>query len=482
MSLPIPSPSNDFFDAVLPPDSPVPYTSPPSQQIALSPDLDSPSLPVDWKSPPATRGMGSSPPSQSSESPSVCSFSSHRAPRRHSEYERNHSVKKLEFDQNSDDNENPRKAGVVKIDLNVPLKERLKAARVGGIKRFCISDDDEGDSDTDRSDSCTRNEDNSGYEQDMNSTAKRKQQVESISLGDEFDFYDDGGFNVDIDGLNKLEVFNVDSDVAATVKRHWNKDIEKHNVLPSQVNAAATNKGKRKAPSSQRKVQDSDGSSEDDGAPSKRRKKSHIQSIKQVEEKAKQPVTPMPNYIEMATPVLKSELHKFGVRALPKKKMILKLKEIYDYTHSNELHTQGSKIEHAPNRVKPLSSSIAVSHPVDKVEGSGTVSSDNSDQEDTEFGDCTILIEDDAITASQQVSGGDLKEKLACYIRDNKELFKKVLQFQPLELVSLHQQIKSDGISCSLGKLVDFLDQQCITFTTAGSRQPWRRGRKKKGK
>lgn len=162
--------------------------------------------------------------------------------------------------------------------------------------------------------------------------------------------------------------------------------------------------------------------------------------------------------------------------------MILKLKEIYDYTHSNELHTQGSKTEHAPNRVKPLSSSIAVSHPVDKVEGSGTVSSDNSDQEDTEFGDCTILIEDDAITASQQVSGGDLKEKLACYIRDNKELFKKVLQFQPLELVSLHQQIKSDGISCSLGKLVDFLDQQCITFTTAGSRQPWRRGRKKKGK
>lgn len=31
---------------------------------------------------------------------------------------------------------------------------------------------------------------------------------------------------------------------------------------------------------------------------------------------------------------------------------------------------------------------------------------------------------------------------------------------QPLELVSLQQQIKSDGINCPLGKLVDFLDQQ----------------------
>lgn len=31
---------------------------------------------------------------------------------------------------------------------------------------------------------------------------------------------------------------------------------------------------------------------------------------------------------------------------------------------------------------------------------------------------------------------------------------------QPQELVSLHQQIKSDGLNCPLGKLVDFLDEQ----------------------
>ena len=31
-----------------------------------------------------------------------------------------------------------------------------------------------------------------------------------------------------------------------------------------------------------------------------------------------------------------NELHKFGVRPLPKKKMVLKLKEIYDYTHQGK--------------------------------------------------------------------------------------------------------------------------------------------------
>ena len=33
-------------------------------------------------------------------------------------------------------------------------------------------------------------------------------------------------------------------------------------------------------------------------------------------------------------------------------------------------------------------------------------SSRTSDEEDTEFGDCTVMIEDDVITASQQVQTG----------------------------------------------------------------------------
>ncbi|XP_074962153.1 structure-specific endonuclease subunit SLX4 isoform X2 [Phalacrocorax aristotelis] len=47
------------------------------------------------------------------------------------------------------------------------------------------------------------------------------------------------------------------------------------------------------------------------------------------------PVTPMPAYSIMETPQLKKELRRFGVRALPKRQMVLKLKEIFQYTHQD---------------------------------------------------------------------------------------------------------------------------------------------------
>ncbi|XP_040449175.1 structure-specific endonuclease subunit SLX4 isoform X1 [Falco naumanni] len=47
------------------------------------------------------------------------------------------------------------------------------------------------------------------------------------------------------------------------------------------------------------------------------------------------PVTPMPAYSLMETPELKKELSRFGVRPLPKRRMVLKLKEIFQYTHQD---------------------------------------------------------------------------------------------------------------------------------------------------
>ncbi|KAI4833195.1 hypothetical protein KUCAC02_016109 [Chaenocephalus aceratus] len=44
-------------------------------------------------------------------------------------------------------------------------------------------------------------------------------------------------------------------------------------------------------------------------------------------------ITPLPHYSDMDTPELKTKLTRFGVRPLPKRQMILKLKEIHQYTH-----------------------------------------------------------------------------------------------------------------------------------------------------
>ncbi|KAJ7357656.1 5'-flap endonuclease [Desmophyllum pertusum] len=367
--------------------------------------------------------------------------------------------------------------------------ERLKAARRGaGQKMFTLKSVDEDSSDSNSDEDCpTKNEVETEKKESLMVSPQREKETssplevneaENISMGADFDFFDDGGFNLDINELNNVEGF-LEDDNNESEECHSKKKVKEGKLVPQEkcVKAVA---GKRKIPPSQRRIQDSDGDDDPQEAPKKRGKKTDTQSSKPVVQTVRQPVTPMPNYNEMATPVLKGELNKFGVRALPKKKMILKLTEIYDYTHQVEPRPQGSKTERAPNKGQPLSSNVAVSDPGDGVEGSGTASSDNSDEEDTEFGDCTVMIDDDVITASQQVNGGNLKERLICYIRDNKELYSKILHFQPLELVSLQQQIKSDGISCPLGKLVDFLDEQCITFTTAGTRAPRRRGRKKK--
>lgn len=57
-----------------------------------------------------------------------------------------------------------------------------------------------------------------------------------------------------------------------------------------------------------------------------------------VREKEKQmTITPMPNYQGMDTPNLKNELKKYGIKALPKRQAILKLVEIYQYTHRHKL-------------------------------------------------------------------------------------------------------------------------------------------------
>ena len=44
-------------------------------------------------------------------------------------------------------------------------------------------------------------------------------------------------------------------------------------------------------------------------------------------------ITPLPNYHAMFTPLLKKQCGRFGVKPLPKRKMIAKLQEIYEYTH-----------------------------------------------------------------------------------------------------------------------------------------------------
>ncbi|XP_016303706.1 structure-specific endonuclease subunit SLX4-like [Sinocyclocheilus anshuiensis] len=199
------------------------------------------------------------------------------------------------------------------------------------------------------------------------------------------------------------------------------------------------------------------------------------------------PITPMPGFSNMDTPELKNRLNRFGVRPLPKKQMVLKLREIHQYTHqlqSSESEEETSGPQRPPNASAPLSfKQPAVPPAVSPVklppseedellsasQNSNTSSTAESDRSNPEL----CVSEDDdsdseGITASQAVVRE--KDKLLAvrqFIRSDPKLYARVLQYQPLSLAELRSSLKAAGIRLGAAKLLDFLDSQCITFSTA---------------
>nr|XP_033819675.1 structure-specific endonuclease subunit SLX4 isoform X3 [Geotrypetes seraphini] len=294
----------------------------------------------------------------------------------------------------------------------------------------------------------------------------------------------------------------------------------------------------------------------------------------------KVPITPMPSYSDMDTPKLKKELDRFGVRPLPKRRMILKLKEIFQYTHqtmssdsedeilSSQLQQKkvtvyASQHMPAPKSLKlgastsisvrkhqPVASACSWPAPVicnaevteepsgashrrfkrphkemTRLEGTKALSPASSpakerpfntggrqqptasqessgsstDGSNNSFGSQSSLLnefemafsageekeeaEEAAITSSQAaIQEKNRTEALRHYIRLNPELHRKILLYQPLELAELQAELKQNGIKISVGKLLDFLDAHCITFTMAAARKEKLQKKQSKGR
>lgn len=255
----------------------------------------------------------------------------------------------------------------------------------------------------------------------------------------------------------------------------------------------------------------------------------------------KVPITPMPKYSIMETPILKKELDRFGVRPLPKRQMVLKLKEIFQYTHQtlesdSEDESQSSQVPlEAPHSQTHITKTSKASRAADlawleatsgpgpqrskaptKTKGSrhgkkqpggsiptlGTSSAEegppgpdgdaqlpasqestatSADGSDSSFGSqssssCEFGAalesagedEEGEEAAAQAVA---TEEAVRRYIRSKPALYRKVLLYQPFELAELQAELKQHGIRMAMGKLLDFLDAHCITFTTATARK-----------
>uniref|UniRef100_A0A673US64 Structure-specific endonuclease subunit SLX4 n=1 Tax=Suricata suricatta TaxID=37032 RepID=A0A673US64_SURSU len=259
----------------------------------------------------------------------------------------------------------------------------------------------------------------------------------------------------------------------------------------------------------------------------------------------KVPITPMPRYSIMETPVLKKELDRFGVRPLPKRQMVLKLKEIFQYTHqtlesdpesespSSQVlleaphgQTHASKTSRAsraaghapleatsgalPQRSKgstktngppsqekqpggslpPMSRSPAREEPPNpdgdaQLPASQESVASSMDSSDSSFSSQSSSYEfgaafesagdeegQEEVSASQTaVQAATTEEAVRRYIRSRPALYRKVLLYQPFELAELQAELRQHGIRMALGKLLDFLDAHCITFTTSAARK-----------
>ncbi|XP_051037267.1 structure-specific endonuclease subunit SLX4 [Phodopus roborovskii] len=233
----------------------------------------------------------------------------------------------------------------------------------------------------------------------------------------------------------------------------------------------------------------------------------------------KVPITPMPRYSIMETPVLKKELDRFGVRALPKRQMVLKLKEIFQYTHQtmesdseNEIQSSQVPPEVPCSQAPPIEtfkpSRLPAGEPPSGPDGDASLpasqeslatSVDGSDKSfssqssSCEFGAALESAggekdEEEGVSASQvALQAADTEEAVRRYVCSQPALYRKVLTYQPLELAELQAELKQEGIPVAMGKLLDILDAQCVTFTTAAARKEKQKqkrrqplGRKKK--
>lgn len=171
------------------------------------------------------------------------------------------------------------------------------------------------------------------------------------------------------------------------------------------------------------------------------------------------PVTPLPDYAAMHTPELQDQLQRFGVRKLPRKRAVNVLHRIYDETHplvpetplKPMLQRTGANVADGRNyRNEQLArSSQSEQFPTSEEPYHYSVSSSSTDE--------------DGISGDD--SDSNINEKLRHFFDRNTELSERILMYEPIDFQKLHLNLKEANIRISSKSLINYLDEQCITFT-----------------
>ncbi|XP_046740080.1 uncharacterized protein LOC124407705 [Diprion similis] len=197
-----------------------------------------------------------------------------------------------------------------------------------------------------------------------------------------------------------------------------------------------------------------------------------------VQEVSAENITPLANYSAMKTPELRKELNKYGLKAQKRHRAKQLLRYIYNELHPlvpvadnnvtsySNLYSSNDECP-APKRLNRSKSIEALNdrstYNVDSesealVFDTRTVSEASDDYEGPDY--------NDSYTLSQFDNSDSLEGFFRKLIEVDKVLHNKILAYEPLILEELHATLKTQGLKCNLNSLMDFLDEQCITFRT----------------
>ncbi|KAJ3414190.1 HEAT repeat-containing protein 2 [Chytridiales sp. JEL 0842] len=176
----------------------------------------------------------------------------------------------------------------------------------------------------------------------------------------------------------------------------------------------------------------------------------------------------MPDYNSMSDAQLKKLSDKYGLRKLSKPILVDQLIKIW--------------ISLNPSRTLSLNNKSSIKTALDLVVGD----EDDDDEEGAE-------IEEEILPRRKKLAGkiGEsehqqpLEERLTSLIKNNADIYCRILRYEPLDLIHVHQQTITAGISCSKKELGEFLERRgmaVINTTAVGlNKEKTGRGRNEKG-
>ncbi|KRY21086.1 Structure-specific endonuclease subunit SLX4, partial [Trichinella patagoniensis] len=175
-------------------------------------------------------------------------------------------------------------------------------------------------------------------------------------------------------------------------------------------------------------------------------------------------------YNKLQTPVVRNlsrdgiteSLQRFGLRPLPKRKAVNVLQRIY-----NETHPYGSyevkQEECAFKKRKRMDKSQKTDQQANTVCNTQLCRTDENQM----LSDKEVFSLEESFIPKECADDNeekDLHQNLTDVISRDLVLYEQILTYSPINLKETLQRLKQKGVKCSLNSLMNYLDEQCITF------------------